>query len=175
MSAQAQWLHAITQLALVLHVSAGSVGLVSGTIAAAARKGGDLHRRAGTVFVASMVLMAVFALWLAFAIPGQLVNVFISLFALYLILTAWLTVRRRGSGIGLPEKIASLVGGCSCAPFLILSLQLALGYEPLFNSAVPFKGPVLIAIYGFTSVLVIAAVGDARLMWTRRISGVARI
>lgn len=175
MSVPTPWLHAVTQLAFVLHVSGGAIGLISGLVAVSARKGGSLHRNAGTVFVASMVLMAVFALYLAVVIPDQLVNVFISLFSLYLILTAWLTVRRRGGFIGLSERISLFVGVCLCAPFAILSAELALGLPPLFRSAVPFKGPVLVAIYGFTSVLAVAVVGDVRLVWLGRISGIARI
>jgi hypothetical protein len=58
-----------------------------------------------------------------------------------------------------------------CAPFAILSFQLATGMTPLFQSAVPFKGPVLIAIYGFTTVLAIAAVADARVVLAGGISG----
>jgi hypothetical protein len=41
--------------------------------------------------------------------------------------------------------------------------------------AVPFKGPVLIAIYGFTSVLAIAAMGDAKVVLSGGISGAPRI
>ena len=174
-SMQAPLLHAITLLAFVMHIGGGVVGLLSGVIAVSARKGGHLHRIAGKVFVASMVVMAVFACYLAIVIPDQIVNVFISIFALYLILTAWLTVRRRNDAIGFPEKVALFVGVCLCAPFAILSFQLATGLPPLFKSAVPFKGAVLIAIYGFTSVLAIAAIGDARLVFAGGISGVSRI
>ena len=39
----------------------------------------------------------------------------------------------------------------------------------------PFKGPVLIAIYGFTSVLAIAAIGDPMLVTAGALSGVSRI
>jgi hypothetical protein len=46
---------------------------------------------------------------------------------------------------------------------------------PLFRSAVPFEGPVLVAIYAFTAVLAIAAVTDARLVWRGGISGAPRI
>jgi uncharacterized membrane protein len=172
---QAPLLHAITLLAFVLHIAGGAVGLLSGVIAVSARKGGHLHRTAGKVFVASMLVMAMFACYLAVVIPDQVVNVFISIFALYLILTAWLTVRRRNNAIGFGEKVALFVGVCLCAPFAILSFQLATGLPPLFKSAVPFKGPVLIAVYGFTSVLAIAAIGDARLVFAGGISGVPRI
>lgn len=168
-------LRALTVLAYALHIGGGAVGLVSGTVAAIARKGGRLHRKGGTVFVVSMTVMAVFGCYLGFVIPDQRVNVFISIFALYLIVTAWLAASRRDSAAGLYEKIALLVGVCLCAPFVILSLQLALGVTPLFKSAVPFKGPVLIAIYGFTTVLVIAALGDARVVLAGGIAGVSRI
>jgi hypothetical protein len=165
----------MTLLAFVLHIGAGALGLLSGVIAVCARKGGPLHRRAGTVFVASMLVMAVFAVYLAVVMPGQLVNVFIGIFALYLVGTAWLTVRRKGGNIGLPEKLFLLVSLCLCLPFAVSSIQLAIGATPMFKSAVPFKGPVLIAIYGFTSVLAIAAIGDARLVLAGGIAGVPRI
>ena len=107
--------------------------------------------------------------------PDQRVNVFIGTFALYLITTAWLTARRKSGTTGVSEKIALFVGACLCAPFVILTFQLATGLTPLVKSAVPFKGPVLIAIYGFTAVLVVAALGDARVVLAGGISGTPRI
>ena len=172
---QSRGLHALTFLAFGFHIGGGALGLVSGTVAVIARKGGRLHRKAGTVFVVSMLVMAVFGCYLAFVMPDQRVNVFISVFALYLVLTAWLAIKRRDGATGRAEKVALLVGTCLCAPFAILSVQLALGLTPLFRSAVPFKGPVLIAIYGFTSVLAIAAIGDAKVVLAGGISGVSRI
>lgn len=171
----AQVLHTVTLLAFVLHVGGGALALVSGLIAISARKGGPLHRGAGNIFFVSMAVMAAFAIYLAVAIPDQLVNVFIGIFALYFAATAWLTVRRKEGTTGLAEKLALLVALCLCAPFVILSFQLAAHLPPLFKSAVPFKGPVLVAIYGFTSVLVLAAVGDARLVLAGGIRGVSRI
>jgi uncharacterized membrane protein len=165
----------MTVLAFVIHIAGGAVGLVSGTIAILARKGGHLHRKAGTVFVASMLTMAVFAIYLGFAVPDQITNVFIGTFALYLVATAWMTVRRKERASGFFEKMALLVALCLCAPFAILSFQLAVGLPPLFASAVPFKGPVLIAIYAFTTVLVLAVIGDARVAFAGGLSGTPRI
>jgi hypothetical protein len=45
----------------------------------------------------------------------------------------------------------------------------------LFKSGVPFKGPVLIAIYCFTSVLALAGIGDARVVLAGGASGAPRI
>ena len=158
-----------------IHVGGGFAGLVSGTVALLAAKGRPLHRMAGNVFFVSMLLMAAFAILLAVVIPHQLVNVFIGTFALYLVGTAWLTVRRSEGAIGVPEKIALLVSICLCAPFVILAFQLTAGLPPLVTSAIPFKGPVLIAVYSFTAVLLIAAIADAKVVIGGGISGAPRI
>jgi len=151
-------LQQLTTLAFVLHIGGGTLALVSGTVAAIARKGGRLHRAAGTLFFLSMLVMAAFAAYLAVVVPDQLVNVFIATFTTYLIATAWLTVRRKEGTVGLAEKIALGVAVILSAPFAILAFQLATGLTPLFKSAVPFEGPVLIAIYAFTAVISFAAV-----------------
>lgn len=168
-------LQALATLAFALHIAGGAVGLASGTTAAFARKGGPLHRRAGAVFFVSMLIMATFAIYLGFAMPDQIVNVFIGAFVLYLVGTAWLTVRRAEGVADVCEKIALAVALCLCAPFAILSFQLATGLPPLFRSAVLFEGPVLIAIYSFTTVLVIAAVADAKVVLASGIAGAPRI
>lgn len=162
-------------LAFVLHIGGGTVGLVAGTVAAFARKGGRLHRAAGTLFFGSMLVMVIFAAYLAVVMPDQLVNLFIATFAIYLVTTGWMTVRRQPGTIGLPERLAVLVALILSAPFAILSFQLATGLDPLFKSAVPFEGAVLIAIYGFTSVLLIAAIGDVTVVLAGGISGAPRI
>lgn len=165
----------MTLLVYVLHVGAGFIALTSGAVAACARKGGYVHRKAGTVFVVSMVVMATFAAWLAVVVPGQIVNLIGAAFVLYLVLTAWITVQRSEGSIGLFEKIALVVALCLWAPFAILSFQLAAGLTPLFKTAVPLKGPLLIAIYAVTSVLAFALIGDARVVLAGGISGRPRI
>jgi uncharacterized membrane protein len=174
-SAAGQLLHGMTVLAFVVHIAGGVIGLASGTIAVFARKGGYLHRKAGTVFVASMMAMAVFAIYLGLAVPDQLTNEFIGTFALYLVATAWMTVRRRDGASGFFERAALFVALGLCAPFAVLSFQLAVGLPPLFRSAVPFKGPVLIAVYAFTGVLVLAVIGDARVAVAGGLAGVPRL
>ena len=168
-------LHPVTLLAFVLHIGGGTIGLVSGTVAAVARKGGRLHRAAGNVFFASMLVMAAFAGYLAVVMPDQIVNVFIASFASYLVTTSWLTVRRKEGTIGAAERIAMAVGFVLFAPFAILSFQIAAGLPPLFKSAVPFEGPVLIALYSITAVLGIAALSDAKVVFSGGISGAPRI
>jgi uncharacterized membrane protein len=165
----------LTPVLLAIHVGAGIVGLVAGTVAAFARKGSRSHRAAGTVFVASMFTTALLACYLAVVLPGQIVNVFIAIFTIYLISTGWLTVRR-GEGVrGIAEKIALPIALILCAPFAILSFQLATGMTPMFRSVVPLVGPVRIAIYVLTTILAIATIGDAKVVFGGGIAGAPRI
>lgn len=166
---------AITGLAFVIHVTGGTVGLISGLSAVATRKGGAVHRLAGTIFFCAMLTMAIFADYLAVVRPGQIPNLFIGTFTLYLVLTAWLTVRRPEGQIGLTEKLAMAAAVCLLAPFALLSFDLASGLPPPFQSATPLKGPVMIAIYGFTAVVAVAAVSDIRVVRARGVSGARRV
>jgi uncharacterized membrane protein len=168
-------LHALTTLALVAHIAGGAVGLVSGTVAVIARKGGGLHRKAGTVFVASMLIMATFAIYLGLAIPGQTLNAFIGVFALYLVTTAWMTVRQKQDSSRVFEKLALFVALCLCAPFAILTFQVLTGLPTFFTGAMTFKGPIVIAVYSFTGILALAVIGDARVVFAGRFSGASRI
>jgi uncharacterized membrane protein len=167
-------LHQVMNLLYALHIMPGVLALVSGTAALFARKAGRLHRRAGTLFVASMSATAIMAVLLGFLVPDPL-NIVIGLFTLYLVVTAWLTVRRKSGTVGLGERIALLVAIILCAPFAIVSVQLAAGLDPMLHSTVRLEGPVLVAIYVFTSVLALAVIGDARLVVAGGISGVPRI
>ena len=77
---------------VMIHVTAGGVGIVSGFVALGAAKGGSAHRQVGTVFFVSMLVMAGLAAMLA-ALGGQKVNTIAGTFTVYLVTTAWTTVR----------------------------------------------------------------------------------
>ena len=168
-------LEVLTPIAFLLHIAGGMIGLLSGIVATVAQKGGKLHRQAGNVFVVAMLVMAVFAVYLGFVRPGAFVNVFIGTFVAYLVTTSWVTVRRPAGRIGLPEKISLGAGLLLCAPFALLSLQLALHLPTFIPSVAAFHGPILIAIYVFTLVLAIAAGGDLVMVLSGGLSGAARL
>jgi hypothetical protein len=140
----------------------------------AARKGARLHRKAGVVFFYAMLLMAATADYLALVKPGQLANLVIGSFTVYLMVTARLAAKS-GGGNGLIDKIALAVILCLFGPFALLSVQLAVGFEPWLPSTLPYKGPILIAIYSFTAVFAIAAISDIRMVMAGAISGRRRI
>ncbi|HEX4159382.1 MAG TPA: DUF2306 domain-containing protein [Rhizomicrobium sp.] len=168
-------LHDVTILAFVLHIGGGTVGLFSGTVAALARKGGRLHRSAGTVFFVSMLVMAVFAIFLAVVRPGEIVNLVVGTFVIYLVVTAWLTAQRKDGSIGYPEKIALFVILCLCVPFGITSFEVAMGLPLFFKSAIPITGPIRIAVFTFTAVFAIASFADAKVILAGRITGAPRL
>lgn len=174
-SAQSLLPPALTRLAIGLHVSGGTVALLAGTVAVLATKGGRLHRVSGTVFFACMLVMAGFADYLGLAIPDQTPNFLVGTFTIYLVTTAWMTVRRKEGTTGLAEKIAFAVILCLCLPFAALSFELAAGLPPFLKSAVPLQGPVLVAIHVFTFFFALAAFGDARMLWAGGVTGARRI
>jgi hypothetical protein len=165
----------VTKLILNLHVIAGTAGLLSGIFAVSSRKGGRVHRVMGVLFCVSMLLMAVLADYLAVAMPEQIPNLFIGTFTIYLVATAWMTVRRKERFVGIPEKTALGVILFLWVPFAILTFELAAGLKPSFKSAVPLEGPVRIAIYVFTFMVAMAAIGDVRLVLAGGITGGRRI
>jgi uncharacterized membrane protein len=78
---------------LILHILAGSIGLLTGTVAMAVREGGKLHRSSGNVFTVAMLTLATSAFFLA-VLKSQQGNIVGSVGTFYLIGTAWLAGRR---------------------------------------------------------------------------------
>src|SRR5215469_16193070 len=116
--------------AFAAHISCGTLALFAGIVALSAAKGGTLHRGAGKVFVAAMLIMAVAADYLAVVRPDQLPNLLVGTFTFYLITTAWLTVKRDEGEHALLEKAAFIAVLCLFLPFALLSFQLATGMTP---------------------------------------------
>src|SRR2546430_6499874 len=80
---------------LAVHICAGSLGLLSGTAAMSFRKGSPRHVLTGKVFVASMLTMAVVAVYLAIA-RHQPNNISGGALNLYFIRTGMLDAQRQG-------------------------------------------------------------------------------
>src|ERR1700693_5836395 len=104
---------------LVVHICAGTLGLLSGTAAMSFRKGSPRHVLAGRIFVASMLTMAVVAVYLAI-VRHQPNNIGGGILTFYLIGTAWLTARRRD-------------GETSRFDWVVLLIPLALGILTWMN------------------------------------------
>jgi hypothetical protein len=153
---------------LVVHICAGSLGLLSGTAAMLFRKGSRGHVLAGRVFVASMLTMGVFAVYLAIT-RHQPNNVGGGILTVYLIGTAWLTARRRD-------------GETSRFDWVVLLIPLALGILTWMNgikvvrSGASSQDGVPVGMSFFMgSVMLLAAAGDVRMVVRGGVFGAKRI
>jgi uncharacterized membrane protein len=153
---------------LVVHICGGTLGLVSGTAAMSFRKGSPRHVLAGKVFVASMLTMAVFAVYLAIT-RHQPSNIGGGILTFYLIGTAWLTARRRD-------------GETSRFDWVVLLIPLALGILTWMNginvvrSGASSQDGVPVGMSFFMgSVMLLAAAGDVRMLLRGGVSGAKRI
>ena len=78
---------------LSIHVAAGGLALVLGTVALLTKKGRTVHRRSGLLFVCAMLVMGASASILGFRKSPTDGNVFAGLMTAYFVGTAWTTVR----------------------------------------------------------------------------------
>jgi len=94
---------------LALHIAAGIAAILAGTIAVAARKGGDWHARVGTAFFVAMLALGVTASILEpFRMPRP-GSPFVGVFVCYFVLTSWVAARRRDGAVGKFELGSAIV------------------------------------------------------------------
>lgn len=77
-----------------VHIAAGLIAILAGFTALFAKKGSPLHRRAGDVFVVAMITLTGTALYAASFVHPNRGNVVAAMVTLYLVTTAFLTVKR---------------------------------------------------------------------------------
>ena len=148
---------------LVLHILAGTVGLLSGTFAIAVRKGSRLHRASGNIFTVAMLTLASSALCLA-VMKSQHGNILGSIITFYMITTAWLAGRRRS--IGRLDLAALLIGAGGAAAIVTL------GVWTLHH---PDKDAPATMCFFMAGVLLLATTGDIRMIARGGIAGRQRI
>lgn len=109
---------------LIVHISAGLVGLLSGAAAMAYTKGSKKHRKAGNLFFISMLLMAISGAMLAL-FKSQLLVAANGILTFYLVATAWATVKRKPGTVGYFEWAALIVAVLVGAALLVFGLEAA--------------------------------------------------
>ncbi len=153
---------------LLSHIAAGTVGMLSGFVAVAFLKGSNRHRIAGNVFVIAMVGLSLTGVYLSFAkdvvgnVPGATLT-------FYLVVTSWMTARRRAMETGIFDWAALLL------ILAVEALTLTWGVEAA-KSPNGLKygqpiGPYLL----LGSVAGLAIVGDIRMLVRGGISGAQRL
>ena len=153
---------------LVLHICGGTLGLLSGSAAISFRKGSRRHVLAGRVFVASMLIMAVGAVYLGI-VKHQYSNVSGGIFTFYLIGTAWLTARRRDGETGRLDWVAVLI------PLALGILTWLNGINVVRMGASSQDGVPVGMTFFMGSVMLLAAAGDIRVLVRGGVLGAKRI
>ncbi len=153
---------------LLVHICGGAVGLLSGTAAMTFRKGSARHVLAGKVFVASMLTMAAFAVYLAI-VRHQPNNIGGGIFTFYLIGTAWLTARRRVGETIRVDWVALLI------PLALGILTWMNGLKVVRSGASSQDGVPVGMSFFMGSVMLLAAAGDVRMLVRGGVFGAKRI
>jgi hypothetical protein len=165
-SVESSWLvHAGAATILFLHIAGGTIGMLSGTMALAFRKGGRRHAMAGNVFFVSMMAMASVGAFVApFLMTAQgspkLFDSIAGFFTFYLVATGWMTVKRKAGTIGRFEVAAFVFASFLAAAALLLGTRAAGGAT---------------GYYGLGALIALAAAFDLKVILSRGITGPPRI
>jgi hypothetical protein len=165
-AADSPWLvHAGATTILALHIAGGSVAMIAGTVALALRKGGRRHVVAGNIFFVAMLVMAgIGAVVAPFLLTAQgnpkLFDSIAGFFTCYLVVTGWLTVRRKAGTIGRAEVAAFVFASLLAVTTILLGTRTA-------GDAGGY--------YGLGGVIALAAAFDLKVILNRGIAGTPRI
>ncbi len=155
---------------LLLHIASGTLGMLSGFVAMAFRKGSRRHAIAGKVFVISMLTLGASGAYLAF-MKSQSANLLGGVFTFYLVATAALTARRpdRLGETGIVDWVGLLVVLTVAATHLTLGVEAARSPTGLREGYAP-------GVYYFlASLALLAAAGDVRMLLRGGVSGTQRL
>jgi hypothetical protein len=155
------WVYALVISALALHIGAGIAAIVSGYVAVSVPKGERLHRRFGTIFFISMLVMAAMGASLA-ALIQQPNNIGGGLFAFYLVGTAWATAREKDGTVGWVEWGGLFFVLAIAIGFLLWGVQAKMSpHGRLFGYPAPlyFMVAVISGLFAATDVSVIVRGG----------------
>jgi uncharacterized membrane protein len=153
---------------LILHILAGSAGLLSGFAALIFRKGSPSHVLAGKVFVVSMLTMAVGAVYLEI-VKNQPSNISGGIITFYLVGTGWLTAKRREGKTSRFDWVALLI------PLTVGTLTWMHGIAVIRTGATSENGVPVGMSFFMGSVCLLAAAGDVRMLLRGGVRGTSRL
>ena len=156
-------------LPVAIHITAGSVGLVSGYVALYSTKGAPLHRRIGMVFVCSMLTMCTMGAILAVAHnKGPSINVPAALITASMVVTALTTVRP-------PSILTRRIDLAATMATLSVAIVNAIYAFQAFAGGGTRDGIPAFPFILFGTAGLLATIGDVRIMRYGPLRGARRI
>lgn len=146
-----------------VHVLAGTIAIVAGSIALYSVKGLKLHRKSGMVFVCVMLVMSLSGTVMAFGHPGTALNVPAGLVTAYLVVTALATVRPRTAGSRRLDQAAMMAAFAIGTGALLVAMSGRV------------KGGMAYPLVMFALVALFAGEGDRRMIRAGGLKGAARL
>ena len=153
---------------LALHVCAGAVGLLAGTVAVSVRKGSRTHAGAGVVFSVAMLTLGVSGTWLGY-LKFQTGNIIGGLVTVYMVATAWKAGRSR-----VPQRSPFDWGALLFALALTAGCFLY-GFDVATGRLHPHDGVPAGMDFFFGFIVLVAAIGDVRVLAQGGFAGSKRI
>lgn len=153
-----------------IHIIAGTIALLSGTIAMVYKKGGRYHRKSGNVFFVSMLIMGATAAGLAIYVSKPL-SVVGGILACYLVVTSWLTVIQKEGEKGVFEKIAMFVALLTTVFAYYIGVKVLKSETAIYEGSSSSPGPY----FFFGSIALLAAIFDMKAIRSNGVIGKRRI
>jgi len=156
-------------LPVAVHITAGSVGLVSGYVALYSTKGAPVHRRVGMVFVYSMLTMCTMGAILAVAHnKGPSINVPAALITASMVVTALTTVRP-------PSTLMRRIDLAATIATLSVAIVNGIYAFQAFAGGGTRDGIPAFPFILFGTAGLLATIGDVRIMRSGPLRGARRI
>ncbi len=153
-------------LSLVVHVGLGTIALVAGSFAIAARKGGAWHRRSGLIFVYTMIATGLTAAGIS-VYEGKSAGG--GVFTAYFIFTAYTAIRPLPRA-GRPVDIALML-----LAFTLAVAGYANAFAALDRPGNQINGVPAGMLFFLSTINMLAAIGDVRMIVAGGIQGSRRI
>lgn len=164
------WMHLGANTLLWAHIAGGAIGMVTGVVALAVRKGQRVHRAAGSVFFMAMfVAYAIGAAVAPFLDTGQRPNFIAGIMALYLLISGTMAAKRREAKAGAPQIIGLIIALSIAAAGVILMRMGAASPTGTVDGSPPQ------AFFLFTIAGAFAAAGELNFLVRGQLSNVSRI
>lgn len=154
---------------LLLHICTATVGLFSGFLAMALRKGSGLHRAAGSVFFPSMLIMSGTGAYMAVFVKPNLGNVLAGILTFYMVATGWKAARRGDRKVGIFDWSALLLALVVVAASVTWGLEAARSQTGLKDG----YPPAMYVVFG--SIALLFGTSDVRMIVRGGVSGGQRI